>query len=291
MRINPRELHIKDPYYYDEIYAPASKKRDKDPKFVTIFVFLTSMVATVGHDHHRFRRGLLDNFFSKRSVLELSPMMHEMESKLMQRFEKAYQDNTVLQLGDAFAAFTADLISQYSWGVSSGFLDDEDFNNNFRQTSNEFAPFLHVYRFFPIFGTIARAMPRWLQSRLKPKATSLLDMQDLVIRQSTTQKKPVNTSRKTIFDGLSDPSVPPKERSPRRLEDEGLLLLLAGTETTARVLTLAAFYLYQNKPLIMKLRQELQPVMPTPTTEASWTQLEQLPYLVRCLSLYWAKRQ
>ena len=65
------------------------------------------MVATVGHDLHRFRRGLLSCFFSKRSVIELSPILHEKNSKLMQRFEKAYEERTVLELNDAFAAFTA----------------------------------------------------------------------------------------------------------------------------------------------------------------------------------------
>ena len=283
VRINPRELHIKDPYFYDEIYAPSSRKREKDPKFVTVFGFPDSMVATVGHDLHRFRRGLLNNFFSKKSILELSPIMHEKESKLMQRFEKANQDNTVLQLDDAFAAFTADMISQYSWSVSFRFLDDEHFNSSIRQAVNEASAFIHVYKFFPILGTIVRVMPRWLLSRLKPGAASILDMQHMVAQQSTAEKKPAKTSQKTIFDGLTDSSVPPKERSPRRIEDEALMLILGGTETTARALTVAAFYLYQNKPLIMKIRKELRPIMPTPATEASWTQLEQLPYLVCCL--------
>ena len=278
MRINPRGLHIKDPYYYDEIYAPSSRKREKDPKFVACFGMPNAMVATVGHDLHRFRRELMSNFFSKRSVLELSPILYEKKSKLMQRFEKAYEDNTVLQLADAFAAFTADLISQYSGGVSSGFLDDEKFNNNFRQAVNEITLLAHVFRLFPILLTIEKSIPRWLLKRLRPKVSSI------VAQQSTPQKKPVETSAKTIFEALSDPSVPPKERSPRRLEDEGLSVIIGGSETTARALTLAAFHLYQNNPLIMKLREELRPVMPTPTTEASWTQLEQLPYLVRRLS-------
>lgn len=287
VRINPHELHIKDPYYYDEIYAPSSRKRDKNPKSVGIFGFPNSMVATVGHEHHRFRRGLLSSFFSKRSVLELSPIIHEKKSKLMQRFEKAYQDDNVLELGDAFAAFTSDLISHYSWGVSSGFLDDEKFNNSFRQAINEQAPFAHVYRFFPSLCIIVKGMPQWLLCRHKPKATSVLRMQNTIARQSTSEKPNAETSRKTIFDRLRDPSVPPKERTPCRLEDEGFLVLLGGTEATARALAFAAFYIYQNKPLIEKLREELRQVMPTPTTEVSWTQLEQLPYLVRRVSLYW----
>lgn len=110
-------------------------------------------------------------------------------------------------------------------------------------------------------------------------------MQALVAQQSTPQKMiPAKTSTKTMFEALSDPSVPAEERSPRRLEDEGLSMIIGGTGITSRALTFAAFYLYQNKPLIMKLREELRLVMPTPTTEASWTQLEQLPHLVRRLS-------
>ena len=52
------------------------------------------------------------------------------------------------------------------------------------------------------------------------------------------------TSRKTIFDALSNPSIPLKERLPRRLEDEGLIVVVIGTETLVRTLTLVAFYLY-----------------------------------------------
>ena len=288
VRINPRELHIKDPSYYDEIYASSAKKREKDPSFVVTFGAPSSMVSTVGHEHHRFRRGLLNSFFSKRSVMELLPLLYEKKSKLMQRFEKAHQDDKVLQLGDAFSAFTADLISQYSWGLCSGFLDDENFNNNFRDALTEMATTVHLYRFFPLVNIIATAMPHWILSIIKPNITSVLAMQETVAQQSTMIQNELSTkpsaTRKTIFDALTDLSVPPQERTRRRLQDEGLIVLLAGTETTARVLATAAFYIYQNKLLLTKLREELGPVMPTLTTEPSWTQLEQLPYLVRTLS-------
>ena len=290
MRISPRELHIKDSHYYDEIYAPASKKREKDPNFVGAFGFPSSMISTVGHDLHRFRRGLLNNYFSKKSVNELWPMLQEKESKLMQRFEKAHKDNTVLQLDDAFSALTADIITQYSWGVSAGLLDDENFKKDIRQIINDVSNFFHVNRFFPVIATILRAMPRWFLGAMRPATKAVLDMQDLVVQQSTAEKSTVGSSGKTIFDALGDPSVPPAERSPGRLEDEGLVLMVAGTEATARTLTLAAFHLYhQNKLLLQKIREELRPLMPTPTTEVSWPQLEQLPYLVGCLTLYWTE--
>ncbi|KAF7118470.1 hypothetical protein CNMCM5793_007991 [Aspergillus hiratsukae] len=37
IRINPREVHIKDPEYYNEIYASSLRKREKDPVLVKQF--------------------------------------------------------------------------------------------------------------------------------------------------------------------------------------------------------------------------------------------------------------
>ncbi|KAI0460036.1 cytochrome P450 [Xylaria acuta] len=277
VRINPREVHIKDPYFYDEVYAPASRKREKDPHFVGVFGFPTSMIATVGHDLHRLRRSTLNNFFSKKSVLSLSSIMHEKEEKLMQRLEASCHNDEVVRLDDAYAALTADVISQYSWGVSPGFLDDENFNNDIRNALNEISEFVHINRFFPFLSTVMRATPRWALSRIRPGATAVLDMQDMVTQSRS--RKSSGSEQKTIFDALSDVSVPPQERSARRLEDEGLIVVVAGTETTARTLTVASYHIFSDKPLLMKLRAEIQTVMPTPTSKAPWSELEQLPYL------------
>lgn len=279
VRINPRQLHIRDPHFYDEVYASASRKREKDPASVTAFGTPYSMLTTVGHDQHRFRRGLLNNYFSKKSVLELSPIIHEKLSMLMQRFQKAARESTVLDLDDAFSALTGDMISQYVWGVSAGFLDDENFKNEFRQAVTEMTDLIHVSKFFPMLATMFKAMPRWLVAKLRPGATAVLDMQDLITERYNAQKDETKTYKKTIFDALTDPSVPPEERSSARLADEGMILMIGGTETTARVLSTAAFYLYQDERLLERVREELGSVLPTPTSKASWSELEQLPLL------------
>ena len=281
MRINPREVHIKDPHFYDEVYAPASRKREKDGAFVGVFGFPLSMIATVGHEHHRLRRAMLNAFFSKRSVQELAgSVLAEQEAKLVARLADAHADGRVVRLDDAYAALTADTISAYSWGRSSGFLDDPGFKNDIRAALDEISEAVHVVRFFPILTTISRNLPRALLRWLRPAATAVLDMQDMVTKSS--EEKKVAGSRGTVFDALRDPSIPPQERSTQRLEQEGLILVVAGTETTARTLTIASYHLFNNRPLLLRLRDELLTVRPTPNTDATWSQLEQLPYLVSC---------
>jgi cytochrome P450 len=74
---------------------------------------------------------------------------------------------------------------------------------------------------------------------------------------------------------LSNPNLPPAEKSLQRLEQEGALLVLAGTESPARTLTIIFFHLLSNPSLLATLHAELATV----PNEASWIELEKLPYL------------
>jgi cytochrome P450 len=69
--------------------------------------------------------------------------------------------------------------------------------------------------------------------------------------------------------------LPPAEKSLLRLEQEGALLVLAGTESPAKTLTVIFYHLLANPILLATLRNELLSVQ----GEVSWTKLEHLPYL------------
>lgn len=295
MRINPRELHIKDPYYYDEIHAGSSRKRAKDPLYAVAYGAPSSLVATISHDHHRIRRSFLSNYFSKRSIASLTPYIHQKVDQLIHRFEEAFRMDTVLQLQLDFAALTADVITHYSYGWSYGYLDDINSSkgNDLVDAVSGLMCMFHINRFLPFLITIFRAAPPSLLRWLQPSMADLFDVKTRLRQQArdALQKKAVETAedkgaRTTIFDTLTSFDVPREERTLDRLEDESALLLGAGTETTARVITVAMFYIMSDKDVTRKLREELKTVLPTPTSKASWTHLEKLPYLVSALILF-----
>jgi len=93
----------------------------------------------------------------------------------------------------------------------------------------------------------------------------------------TTSSNPLGpTSKESVYSSvLSNPNLPASEKSLLRLEQEGALLVLAGTESPAKTLTIIFYHLLANPSILTKLRSELSTI-PAP---ASWTQLEQLPYL------------
>ena len=136
MRISPYELHIKDIEFYDVLYAGPSSKRDKYEWATNMFGNAPSMLGTVGHDHHRLRRGALNPFFSKQSVTRLEPMIRDTVTKLCQRLESARKTGEVINMGHAYAALTMDIITQYSFAKSYGCLDAPDFMHIWPDTIN-----------------------------------------------------------------------------------------------------------------------------------------------------------
>ncbi|KAL4799004.1 cytochrome P450 [Aspergillus venezuelensis] len=288
VRITPREVHISDPEFYEEIYAPSSRRREKDPTWVPIFGSPTSMISTTNHEHHRFRRSILTNFFSKRNVQNLTPMIEERCLKLLQRFEEFHETDTIVQLDNAFSALTADIITYYCYGKLWHFIEDKDFRVDIRTATTEISGLSHVNRIFHFINPMLKSLPPWLMRALAPGKSGLFDFMDAVMETIHSGDTPDDGEggkrRPAMYHNLTDPKLPVHERTKQRLEDECLIVLGAGTETTARTLTIAAFYLAHDQRLLRKLRDELRTVLPTVTSTCSWLELEKLPYLSAVIS-------
>lgn len=81
---------------------------------------------------------------------------------------------------------------------------------------------------------------------------------------------------RSIFQSLlNSPELPQSEKSPHRLEDEGTLLVLAGTDSPAKTLAITHYHILANPSILAKLLAELSTI----PGKATWSQLEQLPYL------------
>ncbi|KAL8826760.1 MAG: hypothetical protein Q9191_003596 [Dirinaria sp. TL-2023a] len=96
------------------------------------------------------------------------------------------------------------------------------------------------------------------------------------IQHVLNHDKPSVENTRSIFRELRDnPALPPSEKGLTRLEQEGTLLVMAGTESTAKSIAVAHFHMLANPEIMRRVRAELRNV----PESASWTELEQLPYL------------
>ena len=92
-----------------------------------------------------------------------------------------------------------------------------------------------------------------------------------------------HTTRKTIFEEMRDSNLPPEQKTVDRLKEEGFVLVLAGGDTSAKVLTALTYHLLSNPDILQRLKKELVEAMPDPNVSMSGAKLEQLPYLVSIL--------
>ena len=85
----------------------------------------------------------------------------------------------------------------------------------------------------------------------------------------------------TIFDTIFEPDAGKKKIRPTidELSADSLLLLLAGTDTTAHALTVATYKVLKEPKIMRKLQAELREAIPRKDSWVHCAELENLPYL------------
>jgi cytochrome P450 len=291
IRLNTHEIHIDDPEFFDEIYTASSRPRDKYRWWTNLASAHGSGFSTVPHDLHRLRRGVLNPYFSKRSVVRLEPVIAAKISKLDKRLERASRTSEVVRLDVAFMALTTDILSSYAFADDTGYLDEPDFKLEWKETILGGFESGAMMRQFPWLLPMVMSLPIWFVEKGNKGAAYMMRWQGRVKRlvqavldEKADEKSGEDSQKKTMFHTLRDCDLPPAEKTLQRFCDEGEILLGAGGETTAKTLTTIIFYLVQNPALLSRLRQELQPVMPDPNSIPEWKILESLPYLSAVIS-------
>jgi cytochrome P450 len=103
-----------------------------------------------------------------------------------------------------------------------------------------------------------------------------------VVKRAKEQEKPGSSKDTPLLEKvIRESALPESEKSVYRMAAETNVLISAGTDTTARVLAIASFYIYSRPDVHSRLLGEIRTVMPTPGSPIPSTdELERLPYLV-----------
>ncbi|EMD86820.1 hypothetical protein COCC4DRAFT_63008 [Bipolaris maydis ATCC 48331] len=281
VRINPNEVHIDDPSYYDNIYVGGSHKIEKDPSTVAGFGVPASVAATIPHSLHRSRRSYMNLYFSKRSITAMEPLLHERISALLGRLDSALREEKRISLDKAFSAMTADIITQRFFGYHHDYISVPDLVFPIREALRGASEIFHWTRFIPWATRYLKMLPLSVIRFIFPPLATLLELQKEIKKKiiETCETKDEEKQKSVIMQALSNESIPKSERTMQRLLDEGQVIIFAGTETSSRALSVGMFYLLSDKSMIGKLRAELSQVAHIPEMELAAANLKPLPYL------------
>ncbi|KAJ4415039.1 hypothetical protein N0V82_007555 [Gnomoniopsis sp. IMI 355080] len=304
LRINPDEIHIKDPDFFDVVYAGSGRKRDKWDWITRSFGVDESLIGTLAHDEHRRRRAALSPYFSKQSVRALQPLVDLNTAILLRRLADSSDKNEILRLDDAYAALTNDIVQDYAFGRSEHRLAAPDFDPSFRNAMLAGGKAGHVLKHFPWLMDILRRLPAPLLVRLSPDMAAYGQLQtsikaqvadislahahahahdtrnDLYDDDAKTTTTTTTQQHRTIFhEILSSSTLSTYDKTPARLWQEGEVVVAAGTITTAWALGVATYFVLARPTILAKLKAELEAAIPSPADRPSLLVLEQLPYL------------
>lgn len=84
---------------------------------------------------------------------------------------------------------------------------------------------------------------------------------------------------KTIFHEIMRSDIPESEKETKRVADEAVVLIIAGSDTTASTLAALMYHLLADRELLSRLKAELASVMPEPHDLPVGARLDGLPLL------------
>ncbi|KAI3319149.1 cytochrome P450 family protein [Xylariaceae sp. AK1471] len=292
VRINPHELSIRDPEYYDKLYVAGSvRPTDNYVAFANGIDLEGSHLLTTGHELHRKRRKPLEPFFSRLGVTRLEPMVAEVCEKLIiGRFESFKGTGRVVRLDHAFLAFAGDVISRLCMDNPRSLVDDAEFAPDYFNLFQTVIKSLPLFMALPWLIRLVQLIPENILMKLDPRSQQFNKFRLMTESHidATKREKAASGSKDTsmtgapvtIFRHLVNSDLPPSELSRERLSKEAQVLLGAGTVSTARTLDFITYYIIANPAIRKRLTEEVGEVMEGyPAKKPTWAQLEKLPYL------------
>ncbi|KAI1179024.1 cytochrome P450 [Nemania sp. FL0916] len=288
VRIGPNDVSISDPDFIDAIYAPGpGHKRDKNAKHSRSLGISSSIGGSIAHELHRNRREALNPFFSPQSIHRLDPDLAAKAAQVDGIFASAQDSGQVLNLFDVYFAFCNDVVHKYCFGHDPNLLGDlqqaSARRSNVVSVLGSVKIMFHFSWVRKLFQKLPGGKNTGAQGMMLFRRRIRAQIDEVLAgnRSSSSSDK---SSSSSIFTHLySSTDLPAAEKSAQRLEDEAVLMTMAGTYSPTLSLVVAHYHLLANPDIMAKLRTELRnhthkstTSIPTPLSAA---ELERQPYL------------
>jgi cytochrome P450 len=118
-----------------------------------------SIFETNTHDLHRLRRGALNPFFSKRSIVSIEPIINDKIARLCALFRQQLSSQRPVELRLAFSSLTIDIISNYCFGESWNCLENDKLAKEWKTRLDDAFEKASLIMHFPWILAAMNALP------------------------------------------------------------------------------------------------------------------------------------
>ncbi|KAF4987439.1 hypothetical protein FDECE_15429 [Fusarium decemcellulare] len=280
VRTRPDTIHVNDPAFIETLYSQSPKhRRERHHTILQTMQAPGSILATKDHDLHRRRRAVLNPYFSSQNVRRLSPVIDSTLKNLLRRMEGWAKTGEPAAMNRAYRAATKDVIQAYCFGDGERCLDMEDCNAAFFDiiTPQRVCHLgTHVYWLAVLMANLPPVIMTTLLPRVGVFATFMIGLNAQIDQIKQAEKLPAN---KTIFHEILRSDIPDSEKETKRMADEAMVLVIAGSETTASTLCAITYHLLADPSFMARLKAEIEPIMPDPNQLPDPSKLNNLPFM------------
>ncbi|KAJ4293480.1 hypothetical protein N0V90_008763 [Kalmusia sp. IMI 367209] len=283
VRVSPTWVSFINPDAWRDIYGYGNKKPiPKDPVVYNTFQNkprIANILSSNDADHSRIRR-CMNHAFSDQALRNQEPIINSYINLLISQLHAKAKSNTSVDIMRYINFTTFDILGDLCFGESFGALDAEEYNewmaNLFKGV--KLAPVVRIAKQYPIIG-----LPFFLLTKLFPQVLEARVKHDNYTVEKTAKRIEKETDRKDFMRQVHSSIYILKHNDEKGMTRDEIMrtsgvLIVAGSETSATLLSGAVYYLLQNPTWIHKAQQELDSTFKAESdmTFASLSQLKVL---------------
>lgn len=244
--------------------------------------FLKNAVSIAEDDHWKRLRSLLSPTFTSGKLKEMFPIIDKYGDVLVINLKKEAEKNKTVNLKDIFGAYSMDVITSTSFGVSVDALNNpkDPFVENSKKLMrfNFFDPFILLITFFPFLTPVFEM----LEISMFPKTVtdffrkSIKRMKDN--RLSDSKQHRVDLLQLMINSQNSKNVDNHKAMSDLEIMAQSIIFIFAGYETTSTSLSFFLYSLATHPDVQKKLQDEIDATFPN-NAPLNYDDVMQMEYL------------
>ncbi|KAE9370978.1 cytochrome P450 monooxygenase-like protein [Stipitochalara longipes BDJ] len=275
VRMSPSAVSFNNAEAWQAIYGYQPGKVQLQKGFELPKGEVPHIISANDADHARMRR-LLSHAFSPAALLEQEPLMNSYFDLLIQKLNEKIDGpaDGKVNIVRWFNFTTFDLIGDLCFDEDFDALKNEEYNfwiaNIFKGV--KIGRYILVLRAYPLFGT-----PILKLMKLFPKLQRGREKHEEYSRDKSSRRLDKQTDRRDFISYILRHNDEKGMTREEIIKTSGLLIV-AGSETSATLLSGAMFYLLKNPATLSRLLTEIRTSFPD-INQMSMQKLAQLPYL------------
>lgn len=310
LRVGPNTLYFNDPNAVTDIYGHAAISRiNKDTFYDRLAGEFHDIVQERIREEHSRKRKYLAHAFALKTVVDMEPVIRANAQILIDRIDSFIEETkqkseiATFNIRQWLNYFTLDVIGDMAFGLPMGFLRGgsdrkaaEDASGKEYQVSSTIAALHHGVRYsITVSQVTSHHLHRFLKSLARctgvgysiSGAKAADDFENVSRRQLRSRLEkgaPERPSGDFIGKIVEDKGGEARKLPMGEMLAEAVVMMNAGSDTTAAALTNTLYFLLANPTCLEKLRKELEGAVPADHDGLiQYDYVRSLPYLRACI--------